>query len=151
MSKKRHVIDLHATSSAPPEAVWALLSDAPTWASWSAFTTSGIETPGPDDPNGIDAVRYFGRGKRVTRERVVAFDAPKHFAYVLLSGLKGVYDYRADVVLVPAAGGGTEITWHSEFRGAPGTGWITRIVLGRFIAQVAKDLAVHAATPTHAG
>jgi hypothetical protein len=137
-----HHIDQSATSTAAPEEVWPLLADAPTWSDWSAFTESGLDQAAPSgDPNGVGAHRRFHRGRRVTREEVVAFDPPSHFAYRLLSGVRGVHDYRADVRLTPTAGGGTEISWQSTFDATPGTGWLVVVVLGRFIGQTARALA----------
>ena len=63
------------------------------------------------------------------------------FAYVLEKGLP-LRDYKAVVTLTPAAGGGTAINWHSTFRAkVPGTGWLYRRELGRFIRRTTEGLA----------
>ena len=69
----------------------------------------------------------------------------RRLSYVLLSGLP-LRNYRADVDLTPMDGG-TAIRWHSKFGAArPGTGWLYRWALGRFIRQTVHGLAEHAAT-----
>jgi hypothetical protein len=142
---KRFRIEEHATSAASVEAVWALLSDVTTWSRWATFTSSELERPGAGDPNGVDAIRRFHRGpKKITRERVVAFDAPNHYAYVLLEGVP-VDDYRADVTLTPTTGGGTEIAWISSYQAPAVRGALVKLVLGRFIGHTAKALAKAAA------
>jgi uncharacterized protein YndB with AHSA1/START domain len=134
-------IDVHATSTAPPERVWALLADATTWPSWSTFDAAEIEQPGPDHPQGVGAVRRFRRGRIRSRERILVFDPPRHVAYSLLSGLP-LRDYRGDVTLTPTATGGTEITWQSRYRlKIPFTGRRVERELGGFIRETADALA----------
>jgi polyketide cyclase/dehydrase/lipid transport protein len=143
---KTLTIDITAESAAAPHQVWKLLSDVTTWQDWSSFRASELEAPGPDDPNGVGAIRRLTRGGgRTTREEVVAFEPDRHFAYRLLSGVR-VRDYRADVTLEPTASGGTTIRWHSTFLPDPvGTGWVNRLALRYFIKQTAQALATAAA------
>jgi hypothetical protein len=140
--RKKLLIDVEAHSEASPEAVWALLSDVRTWHEWAPFKTSELEKTATGDPNGVGAIRRFGRGgDKATREVVVAYEPSRHLAYELLSGVRA-HDYRADVWLSPAAGGGTDIAWKASFLpDVVGTGWIIKLVLGAFIRRVAKDLA----------
>jgi uncharacterized protein YndB with AHSA1/START domain len=134
-------IRVTARSSAPAEDVWRLLSDARTWANWAPFDESGVE-----EGDGVGEVRRFRRGRRVTRERVTALEPSRRLAYELVSGVP-VRDYRAQVTLTPDAGG-TEIEWHSTFRTQiPGTGWIVRRALQRFISRTAEGLAGAATRP----
>ena len=54
-------------------------------------------------------------------------------------------DYRAVVTLTPGAGGGTSINWRSTFRAkVPGTGWLYRRQLGKFIGETVEGLAAAA-------
>ena len=47
--------------------------------------------------------------------------------------------------LETAAAGGTTINWHSTFRPkVPGTGWLYRRALGKFITRTVEGLAVAA-------
>ena len=80
-----------------------------------------------------------------SRERVIERVPEQRFGYELLSGLP-LRDYRAAVTLTPVEEG-TRIRWRSSFVAkVPGTGWIYRLTLGRFIRQVAEGLAAHAST-----
>ncbi len=129
-----------AESAAPPERVFQVLADTQQWARWAPFDESGLERKGDPAPNGLGAVRRFRRGRIRTREEVVAYEPPRHFAYTLLSGLP-IHGYRADVTL-ERRGCGTVITWASSFDPAvPGTGWLLRRILRNFVAQVAVRLA----------
>ncbi|HEY3690231.1 MAG TPA: SRPBCC family protein [Pseudonocardiaceae bacterium] len=69
------------------------------------------------------------------------------FSYLHLSGLP-VRDYRADVDLEPNAEG-TRIRWHVSFSPkVPGTGWLLRWGITRFVTQCARGLAAYAPTAT---
>ncbi|GAB3980315.1 SRPBCC family protein [Plantactinospora veratri] len=101
-------------------------------------------TPRPGRAGGVGAIRIFRTGWLTSRERVVERVPDRRFSYELLSGLP-LRDYRADVDLTPERGG-TSIRWHSTFAArVPGTGWLYRRALHRFIGQVAAGLAAHAA------
>jgi len=130
---------------APPEVVFDAVHDAAQWPSWTRFDAYVCERPGSPDPDGVGTIRNFHRGKAVSREEVVVSSAPEHFAYELLSGLP-LEGYRADVHFRPERGG-TALQWRSTFRPkVPGTGWIYRFALQRFIGQVVGDLATYAAS-----
>src|SRR3954447_24479600 len=98
-------------SSAPPEKVFALLADGAGWSRWAGamVVKSWWEREGDPPPGGVGAIRALGLPKLGSREEIVAYDPPRHLAYVILSGLP-VRDYRADVHLTPE-GTGTRITW----------------------------------------
>lgn len=145
------VVQIEVTSKAPPEAVFALLADTAGWTSWAPMDEAERVAPAPEGhPEGVGALRRFRRGRTVSRERVVAFEPGVRFGYELLSGLP-LRDYRAEVSLHPE-GGGTRIVWRSTFRPkVPGTGWLFRTGLSRFIADVARRLATAAATSATPG
>jgi hypothetical protein len=139
------VIEHMEHTAASPGVVHALLRDGAGWPAWSPLDSFSLESQAPDGGEGVGAVRVFRTGRHVSRERIVASEPDRHFAYVLLSGLP-LRDYRADVELTPAASGGTEIRWRSVFRAkVPGTGWIYRWALGRFVRELVRGLARHAA------
>jgi hypothetical protein len=103
-----------------------------------------LDVPGTDDPNGVGSVRRLTRGRVVGFDKVVELVADRRFSYQHLRGLP-VRDYRADVDLEPVDGG-TRIHWHATFRSkTPGTGWLLRITLGRFLREITDGLAAHAA------
>ena len=128
-------LDARARSSAPPERVWALLADVSSWPEWADFDEAEAESG-----SGLGEVRAFRHGRTRTRERVTAFEPPRVLGYDLVSGIP-IRDYHADVTLTPADGG-THIRWHSTFRAkVPGTGWLIRRTLQRFVADTAERLA----------
>jgi polyketide cyclase/dehydrase/lipid transport protein len=139
------VIDRTATTSGDPDTVYALLADGTTWPAWSPIGSFDLVEPGDGSPEGLGAVRLFTTGRHRSRERVVERRPGEAFAYVLEEGLP-LRDYKAVVTLSPAAGGGTTINWRSTFRPkVPGTGWIYRRELGRFIGETVDGLARSAA------
>jgi hypothetical protein len=142
-------IEHTATTAADPLSVYALLADGSSWPTWSplgAFEllSPGERAPGDGSPEGVGAVRLFTTGRHRSRERVVQCRPGEVFAYVLEAGLP-LRDYEAVVTLTPA-GGGTTIRWRSTFRPkVPGTGWLYRRELGKFIKRTVDGLAVAAA------
>ena len=137
-------IDARAWSTADPDTVYALLADGRTWPTWSGIDSFVLRERGEGDPEGLHAVREFHTGRSVSIERIVELAPGRRLSYVLLEGLP-LRDYRADVDLTPRDGG-TDIRWHSTFfPKRPGTGWIYRLALGKFIRSCVKGLADHAA------
>jgi hypothetical protein len=138
--------DVFARSAASPEAVWRLLVDATAWKEWSRIPQAEREREGVPAPDGIGSIRRLGLGRMGSREEVVAFEPPQHFAYILLSGLP-VREYRADVVLNPD-GDGTLITWHARF--VPkwrSSGPFLERFLRTTLTGFARGLARYAANP----
>lgn len=132
--------EVHSTASI--DKVWHLLSDASTWSSWTKIRRTTLEETAPTgDPNGVGALRHFASGPRASRERVVAFEPPKHLAYELVSGLP-ITGYRADVTLSSLPTGGTSIVWHAEYSGRPKLiGGVLHSFLSWFLHDTAKRLA----------
>src|SRR5919201_647826 len=134
-------IDVHASSAAPPERLYALLADVRTWPEWAPADEAEVEFG-----QGVGEIRRLRKGRVRSKERVVALGPPRRFAYEFLSGLP-IRDYRSAVTLGPNPDGGTTIRWHSTFRAkVPGTGWAMRWSLKRFIAETADGLARAAET-----
>ncbi len=137
------VIDETATTGAGPASVYQLLADGSTWPDWSPIDAFALLEPGAGTPEGLGAVRLFTTGRHRSRERVVECRPDEVFSYVLEQGLP-LRDYKAVITLTPA-GGGTSINWHSTFRPkVPGTGWLYRRELGKFIRRTVEGLAVAA-------
>lgn len=133
------VIDVTKTTRADAASVYALLADGATWPEWSPIDDFELVEPGAGTPEGLGAVRLFTTGRHKSRERVVECQPGECFAYALEKGLP-LRDYTAVVTLRPAADG-TAITWRSTFRPkVPGTGWIYRLALGKFIERMVDGL-----------
>jgi len=145
-----HEIELERTTTAVPEVVWRWLADASSWKEWTRLTDTRLVREGAPTPDGVGAIRHFGRAGGSSREEVVVFDPPRHLAYVLLRGLP-IVNYRADVTLEPD-GGGTRIRWHSRFDTKyPGTGAPMRAFLRRFLGDTADRLVARAERGAGAG
>lgn len=139
-----HVVRRDAESSAPIETVWQLLSTVDTWPTWSRHKVARLERDGSPTPDGVGAIRELGvkpsKPAQWNREEVVAFDAPTHFGYTLLSGLP-LHNYRSDVRLFALPGGGTRITWESHFATHSLTGWFWVLVVRWILKHWSADLA----------
>ncbi|MEI7618835.1 MAG: SRPBCC family protein [Actinomycetota bacterium] len=142
---KLYVIDLSVPCSAPAEVAFDVLRDAAGWSKWAAVNNTSLEREGTPAPDGVGAIRRFKTGPFGSREEVVAYEAPTHFAYILHSGIP-VRDYRADVTIAPLTSAtGCTITWHSTFhRKYPLTGASMRFMLHRFLLATARNLAKEA-------
>jgi hypothetical protein len=89
----------------------------------------------------VGAIRRFQVGRTTSIERVVAYEPGRRFGYELISGLPLV-NYRSDVTFTSRPDGGTDLVWHSTFEPRHrGTGWIYRMALQRFIADLVVRLA----------
>ena len=139
--------EVTAQSTASVDRVFALLADGAGWSQWAGamVVRSWWEREGDPAPGGVGAIRALGLRKVGSREEIVAYDPPRHLAYVILSGLP-VRRYRADVRLTEEAGG-TRITWSGSFvPKLPGTGWLLRAFLVTTVGSFARRLARHAET-----
>lgn len=132
---------------APPEAVWALLSDVGTWTRWGPWETAGLERPGRDSAQGPGAVRRLCVGRWTLRELVEVAEAPRHLRYRLLSGMP-VRDYVADVRLDPAPDGATQLSWSARFvPRVPGSGRLLSRRLTAVLGEVSSRLTAFAEDP----
>ncbi|MGH3787034.1 MAG: SRPBCC family protein [Pseudonocardiaceae bacterium] len=148
MVRRQH-IDIRVHTCAEANAVYALLRDGASWPRWTSIESFQSERPGELEPEGIGAIRIFRQGKVTGRDQVVEVIPDRKFSYLHLSGLPG-HDYRADLDLEPAEGG-TTIRWHISFTPqVPGTGWLWRWGIGRYVKQSAQGLAAYAQATTSA-
>jgi uncharacterized protein YndB with AHSA1/START domain len=141
MSRQR--IEKHATTTADPATVYALLRDGAGWPTWAPIDSYELEREGADEREGVGAVRIL-RGGRVTgRDEIVELVPDRRFSYAHTSNLP-VRNYRGDVDLEPTPEG-TAIRWVSEFDPRyPGTGWLMRRALDGFVGKCANGLAERA-------
>jgi hypothetical protein len=135
------VVEARARSAASREAVWAVVADARGWSRWGGWESAELEREGNPPPAGLGAVKALKRGRVVSREEVTVFDPPSRFGYRLLAGLP-LRGYEATIELAEAPGGGTDITWRSQFEPkVPLTGGLFRRALQKFIADTVVQLA----------
>ena len=135
-----------AISSAPPEALYRLLSDAPSWRTWAGPLITRAEWEVAPGPDGVGGIRRLGRPRYTVREEIVAAEPPFHHAYRLLSG-QPVRSYSGDVRLIEpdgpsGRGTGTRIEWTGEVVAlVPCTGWLMQRLFRRMIHRFARGLA----------
>ena len=134
-------IDAQAESTAVPGAVWALLADATTWATWGAWTEVEVEGGGPQGPG---SVRRLVKAPFRLRERVTDWEPGARMGYELLEGMR-VEDYRATVTLEPTGAGGTLVRWRSTYAKA---GPLTAVVLRLAVRDACRRVAKAAAAGT---
>jgi Polyketide cyclase / dehydrase and lipid transport len=139
--------EIHQHTTAPIATVWSVLVDARRWNEWGRFKVAKLERLGTPADDGVGAIRNFGNPPMVSREEVVVYDEPNHFAYIMLSGMP-IKGYRADVHLTPddaanPMGSGTTIRWCSQFDSArPAfTSGFFAWFLKSFLKDTAKRLA----------
>jgi uncharacterized protein YndB with AHSA1/START domain len=95
--------------AAPPETVFAVLTDHRRYAEMTQLRKSEIEREGEPSPNGLGAIRRLTAVGPPLREEVIAYEPDERFSYKLLSGLP-VRDHVGTVKL-SAGGGGTEMVY----------------------------------------
>jgi hypothetical protein len=140
-------IDIHVHTRAEANAVYALLRDGASWPRWTSIESFQLERAGRWEPEGVGAIRIFRKGKVTGRDQVAELIPDRRFSYLHLSGLP-VRDYRADIDLEPTEEG-TRIRWQVSFTPrVPGTGWLWRWGIGRFVTQSARGLAAYVHTTT---
>jgi uncharacterized protein YndB with AHSA1/START domain len=99
-----------ATTRATPQALWALVADATTYAQWGPWNASGYEDP---NARGVGALRFMRYGRRTTVERILELEENRVLAYNVERGIP-VRNYRAEVVLTPKDAG-TRVEWSAEW------------------------------------
>jgi uncharacterized protein YndB with AHSA1/START domain len=90
--------------AAPPETVFAVLTEHHRYAEITPLRKSVLEREGEPPPNGVGAIRVLTAVGPPLREEAVAYEPPDRFSYKLLSGLP-VRDHVGTVELTPQDGG----------------------------------------------
>ena len=140
-----YAFEVNASSSAPPDVVFAVLADGARWREWAGpmIRHSSWDREGVPVPDGLGAIRKVGSWPVYGREEIVEYEPPHRLAYTILSG-QPVRSYVAVVEMTPQ-GGGTAIRWTATFDPKiPGTGWILRRFFTAIIGGLAKHLAAQA-------
>lgn len=90
--------------AAPPETVFAVLTEHHLYAEITPMRKSVLEREGEPAPNGVGAIRVLTSVGPPLREEVIAYEPPHRFSYKLLSGAP-VRDHVGTVELTPRDGG----------------------------------------------
>ncbi|MGH3923521.1 MAG: SRPBCC family protein [Pseudonocardiaceae bacterium] len=142
---RRQHVDVEVHAAADAATLYGLLRDGASWPDWSPIESFQLERAGEQEPEGIGAIWVFRGGRVIGRDQVVELVPDRRFSYRHLSGLP-VRDYHTAVDLEPTERG-TRIRWRTSFLPkVPGTGWLWRWGIRRFVDQCARGLAVYAAT-----
>ncbi|MEV0390755.1 SRPBCC family protein [Nonomuraea sp. NPDC050643] len=132
-----------ARSQAAPDAVFAALTRASTWPSWSPIDAADVEDGDPGGRQRVGDTRIFRTGRNVARERIVELVTDRRFVYDNLGG--PFRSYRGTVELTPLPEGGTDISWSAIFDPKlPLSGGFWRWYLTRFMQGMADGLAAYA-------
>ena len=92
-------------------------------------------------PGSVGAVRKLGIGPFVSLEKIIEHVPDQRLVYVVDSW-QPYRDYRAEVDLVPATDGGTQIVWQAIFTPKLiGTGALLRVSLRTIVRGFARNLA----------
>ncbi len=103
-------VEAEGTTSADVETVWALVSDANTYAKWGPWNDGGYG-PSGKGPSQPGSIQWFTFGRRTTSvEKILEVDAPSRISYTVLRGIP-VKNYRAEITLTPNVPSGTSIRW----------------------------------------
>jgi len=92
--------------AAPPETVFAVLTDHRRYSEITPLRKSALEREGEPAPNGVGAIRVLSAVGPPLREETIAYEPPTRFSYKLLSGAP-LRDHVGTVELTPRDGG----TW----------------------------------------
>lgn len=103
------------SSSATPDRLFQLLSDAPSWPMWfpAARRVDWVRSGNDGQRGTVGAVRRVLLGPIAVEEEILVSRAPLHHAYRINTAIP-VKDHRADVWFHPVEGG-TRIVWTSSF------------------------------------
>lgn len=115
---------------APPEVVWEVLTDFPSYSEWNRFVVRCESTLKPGDP--IDLRVNLGAKPRLQREWVKACTPGKGFSYAMKPVPLAALSSKRSHLLEPQAGG-TLYRSHFELRG-----WLAPLVkalMGRKLHQ----------------
>jgi uncharacterized protein YndB with AHSA1/START domain len=129
MSESLHV-EAEGTAKAPPETVWALVSDVTRYPEWGPWRAGVYRSPGDTSERGPGAVysltssRRYGLRYPVMVEKVLAAEEGQRLVYALIKGMP-VRNYRAEVTLTPVDGG-TRIRWAATWDATVGGRFVYR-------------------------
>ncbi|MFE3289262.1 SRPBCC family protein [Rhodococcus sp. NPDC059234] len=138
---------LERSGRAEAAVMFDLLRDAESWTDWagSPITYAAWRDGAPDaGEDVVGRVRLVGTERFQTPEEVTVDDRPHVHGYRILSRWP-VRDYESRVEFLPRSDGTTTVRWSGEFiERVPGTGWLWRRFLVRFLGGLADNLVQEA-------
>lgn len=146
MSQPLHA-EAEGTAKAPPEAIWALISDATRYPEWGPWRAAAYRNPGDTSERGpgavyaLTAARRYGLRYPVSVEKILEAEEGRRLVYTVIGGIP-VRNYRAEITLTPADGG-TRIRWAGTWD-ATLAGRLVYRPLSALYPRVVADLAAAA-------
>jgi hypothetical protein len=112
---RRFTVEVIARSKADAAVLFRLETDGAGWSRWAKplVPQSAWERQGEPAPGGVGAVRLLGLRPLWVREETVDYEQDRRHVYVMRTPMP-VRDYRAELVLTPAADG-TDVVWRGSF------------------------------------
>ena len=95
-------IELRREIAAPPEAVWAVLTDHVGWTRWAGIKEAVLRNEGFPPPNGVGAIRVFRQTGLAIEEEVTVFEPPRRLEYRLTAGAP-IREHRGEMLLSPSS------------------------------------------------
>lgn len=135
------VVEQSINTSATAQRMWEVLTDHESMPRWfPAVKKVTLDPPGKDDRNGLGAIRHVKALGPTVVEEVVEWDAPHHYAYVLLRGAP-IRDHRGDVSVVETPQG-ARATWRIRFEPTiPLSGLVLRPFMKRLAGALLRGAA----------
>src|SRR5680860_965263 len=93
-------LDFSRIVAAPPEILFEVIADQRGMPNFTNFRKVELEREGDSPPNGVGAIRVMHAVGPTVREEIIAYEAPRLFAYKLLSGIP-VKDHVGTIELEP--------------------------------------------------
>ena len=109
-----HEIRIQQRFDAPPERVFAAVTDHAGMSQWLDGVTVTVEKPGTPAPNGLGAVRRISARGLAIREEVVRWEEPSAMDYRVTGGAP-LRDHLGELRVTPA-GAGTLLDYRIRFR-----------------------------------
>jgi hypothetical protein len=142
MTARAFSFEINRASTAPPEVLFRLETDAPCWARWGRplIVQAGWAREA-EEPGGVGAIRKLGLWPVLISEKTLVYERNRHHVYTF-AGRAPVRDYRAEVTFTPNGSGGTDLCWRGSFtERVPGTGPLAQALLRSVVAVLAARLA----------
>ncbi|MCL2533463.1 MAG: SRPBCC family protein [Nocardiaceae bacterium] len=134
---------LERSRRADAAVMFDLLRDAESWTDWAGppITYAAWRDEGPGvGGDVVGRVRLVGNQRSRTPEEITIDDRPHMHGYRVLTRWP-VRDYESRVEFLPRGDGTTTVRWSGEFvERIPGTGWLWKRFLLRFLGGLADNL-----------
>ena len=141
MSARIFRYEINRTSTASPEVLFELETDAKRWSEWGKplVVQAGWER-WADPPGAVGTIRRLGLWPVLMFEETVEYEQNRRHVYTFARRAP-VRDYRAEVLLTPNASGGTELCWRGSFtERLPRSGPLTLFLLRRVLLLLSARL-----------